>query len=251
MKNEITIFESKEFGKVRTTVIDGKPWFVATDIASALGYEKPNNAVNVHCKKLNKFSYPETGQPLNIIPESDLYRMVMRSQLESAERFQDWVVEEVLPSIRKTGSYSMATDEYLKDFNLHEIADQFEASKKLAGLLGLDANQQIHSANTMVRRLSGFDCMLEFNVTAIEYKENVQYLTATELGALKGLSGKAMNRLLEEKGLQKETRNHKKALVWVVTDKGKDFSRMFDTKKQHTDGSPIMQVKWAESVLSI
>ena len=68
---------------------------------------------------------------------------------------------------------------------------------------------------------------------------------------MKGLSGKAMNRFLEEKGLQKETRNHKKALVWVVTDKGKEFSRLFDTKKQHTDGSSIMQVKWAESVLSI
>ena len=105
--NEITIFENPEFGKIRTTIIDGKPWFVATDIAFALGYEKPNNAVNTHCKKINKFNYPETGQPLNIIPEADIYRLIMRSKLESAEKFQDWVVEEVLPAIRETGVYSI------------------------------------------------------------------------------------------------------------------------------------------------
>ena len=105
--SEIVIFENAEFGKIRTIIIENEPWFVATDIAFALGYEKPNNAVNMHCKKINKFNYPETGQPLNIIGEADIYRLIMRSKLESAERFQDWVVEEVLPAIRKNGSYTI------------------------------------------------------------------------------------------------------------------------------------------------
>lgn len=104
----IKIFERQEFGQVRVVDVNGEPWFVASDIAKALGYERPNDAVNTHCKKVNKFSYgdmPQGAQPYNIIPESDVYRLVMRSNLPDAERFQDWVVEEVLPSIRRAGSY--------------------------------------------------------------------------------------------------------------------------------------------------
>lgn len=93
---------------------DEDPWFVASDVAKALGYEKPNNAVNEHCKKMNKITLsPDLGgreasvkMPpvmVNIIPESDVYRLIMRSNLPNAEKFQDWVVEEVLPAIRKTG----------------------------------------------------------------------------------------------------------------------------------------------------
>ena len=74
--NELTVFENKEFGKIRVVTKDGEPWFVASDVAKALGYEKPNNAVNIHCRKVNKFNYPETGHPLNIIPESDVYQAV-------------------------------------------------------------------------------------------------------------------------------------------------------------------------------
>lgn len=112
---DIKIFEREEFGSVRVVEKDGEPWFVASDVARALGYERPNDAVNAHCKKVNKFSYgdmPHGAQPYNIIPESDVYRLVMRSNLPNAEKFQDWVVEEVLPSIRKSGSYSMAPKTY-------------------------------------------------------------------------------------------------------------------------------------------
>lgn len=105
---ELRFFEREEFGSVRVVMHDCEPWFVASDVARALGYERPNDAVNAHCKKVNKFSYgnmPYGAQPYNIIPESDVYRLVMRSNLPNAEKFQDWVVEEVLPSIRKTGGY--------------------------------------------------------------------------------------------------------------------------------------------------
>ena len=107
MSKEIQIFNNSEFGQVRVVEHNGEVMFVATDVAVALGYEKPNNAVNTHCKKVNKFSYPDSGQlqPYNVIPESDVYRLIMRSHLPSAERFQDWLVEEVLPAIRKHGGY--------------------------------------------------------------------------------------------------------------------------------------------------
>lgn len=107
--NKLQIFKNAEFGEVRVVEHEGQPCFVASDVAKALGYEKPNNAVNEHCKKVNKFSYPNSGQlqPYNIIPESDVYRLVMRSNLPKAIEFQDWICEEVIPSLRKTGGYML------------------------------------------------------------------------------------------------------------------------------------------------
>ena len=111
MSTKMKIFENDEFGQVRVVDQSGEPWFIAVDVAKSLGYEKPNNAVNQHCKKVNKISCPKSGQPYNIIPESDVYRLIMRSNLPTAERFQDWVCEEVLPDIRKHGFYG--TDQFV------------------------------------------------------------------------------------------------------------------------------------------
>ncbi len=159
MKNEMMVFEKEEFGKVRIVMQDEQPWFVASDVASALGYEKPNNAVNSHCKKVNKISYPETGQPLNIIPESDLYRLIMRSQLESSEKFQDWVVEEVLPSIRKTGSYKMknsANEKTDQPINMApKTVKAFKAYMNFLQTLGIDKNAAAISANQACMKLTG------------------------------------------------------------------------------------------------
>lgn len=107
--DKLKIFENPEFGNVRVIEQNGEPWFVASDVAKALGYENPSRDVQRHCKKVNKFSPTESvGTPYNIIPESDVYRLIMRSNLPNAERFQDWVCEDILPSIRKTGGYGVA-----------------------------------------------------------------------------------------------------------------------------------------------
>lgn len=113
---------------VRTLPQDGaEPLFVAKDVALALGYVDTDQAVRAHCKKARSvtevledpsFSRGQKIQPLalelqtKLIPESDVYRLVMRSKLESAERFRDWVVEEVLPTLRKTGSFSLAVPNF-------------------------------------------------------------------------------------------------------------------------------------------
>lgn len=93
--------------RIRALSIDGEPWFVAKGICLALGYENPRKAVADHCKGGNESLLPSAGgnQMMTIIPERDVYRLVMRSRLPSAERFEDWVVGTVLPSIRKTGRY--------------------------------------------------------------------------------------------------------------------------------------------------
>lgn len=116
--NELQIFNSEEFGEIRTIEIDGKPYFVATDVATALGYVNPRKAVNDHCKGVTKRDTPTSSgvQSMSYINEGDLYRLIMKSKLPSAEKFESWVMDEVLPTIRKTGCYRkpMSTSEQIK-----------------------------------------------------------------------------------------------------------------------------------------
>lgn len=108
--NDIKIFNNEEFGQVRTVKIEGKIYFVASDAARALGYEKPANAVAMHCRYTLKQGIPHPQNPdkqieVNVIPEGDMYRLITHSKLESAERFESWVFDDVLPSIRQNGYY--------------------------------------------------------------------------------------------------------------------------------------------------
>lgn len=108
--NDLKIFENTEFGRVRTVTIDNEPWLVGKDVAEALGYSDTNKAVAMHVenedKKLNDKTSPSFGQRgATLINESGLYALIFGSKLESAKRFKHWVTSEVLPAIRKTGSY--------------------------------------------------------------------------------------------------------------------------------------------------
>lgn len=117
--NELQIFNSPEFGDIRTVEIDRKPYFVGSDIAKALGYAIPHKAVQTHCKGVLKWNIPTSSgnQDVLVIPEGDIYRLIIRSKLSSAERFERWVFDEVLPSIRKNGGYIMG-QENLSDSEL-------------------------------------------------------------------------------------------------------------------------------------
>ena len=114
--SELQIFSNPEFGLVRTTVIDGEPWFVGKDVAVALGYEKPTKAVSDHVDEEDKKTGPQNGAPSIkdslgreqypvFINESGLYSLVLSSKLPTAKKFKRWVTSEVLPAIRKTGGY--------------------------------------------------------------------------------------------------------------------------------------------------
>ena len=107
--NDIQIFSNPDFGSVRTLEENGVILFCGADVAKALGYAKPQNALATHCKGALKRGILTAGgeQEMSFIPESDLYRLVFSSKLPTAEKFTDWVTETVLPSIRKTGSYMM------------------------------------------------------------------------------------------------------------------------------------------------
>lgn len=101
------IFKNPEFGSIRVVEENGKYLFCGADAARALGYARPNEAVSKHCKGTLKRRTPTTGgiQEMLFIPEGDLYRLIVHSKLPSAERFERWVFDEVLPTIRKTGGY--------------------------------------------------------------------------------------------------------------------------------------------------
>lgn len=108
--NEIKVFENADFGKVRTVIIEGEPWFIANDVAASLGYANPKNAVAKYVDSEDKLQpqIESAGQKRNmvVINESGVYSLIFGSKLPNAKKFKKWVTSEVLPSIRKTGGYS-------------------------------------------------------------------------------------------------------------------------------------------------
>ena len=143
--NELQIFNSGEFGEIRTIEIDGKPYFVGTDVAKALGYNNPRDAVSRHCKGVVKHDTPTSSgvQLMSYINEGDLYRLIMKSKLPSAEKFEAWVMDEVLPIIRKTGSYQkpMTIAEQIQLLALGNQNHE-ERIEKLENTMTIDYGQQ-------------------------------------------------------------------------------------------------------------
>lgn len=107
--NDLRIFKNKEFGTVRTVTINEKIYFAGNDVAKALGYSNVRDAISRHCKGVVKHDTPTSSgiQSMSYIPEGDIYRLIVKSKLPNAEKFETWVFDEVLPSIRKTGNYSL------------------------------------------------------------------------------------------------------------------------------------------------
>lgn len=147
--NELHIFNSEEFGDIRTVAIENEPWFVGKDVAEALGYKKPENAIANHVSDEDKTSTLIQGSGSNykskatIINESGLYALIFGSKLESAKRFKRWVTSEVLPAIRKTGSYQkpMTIAEQIQLLALGNQNHE-ERIEKLENTMTIDYGQQ-------------------------------------------------------------------------------------------------------------
>ncbi len=107
----IQLFENNNFGSIRTVLIDGEPWFVGKDVAAALGYKDTVNALKAHVKDKNKRAWRITTsggtQTVAVINEAGVYRLTLRSKLPSAEKFTDWITDDVIPTLRTTGVYYM------------------------------------------------------------------------------------------------------------------------------------------------
>lgn len=154
----VKVFESSEFGKVRMVIIDGEPWFVGKDVADILGYYNSRDALIKHVdsedKMITQISDLQAcrdsllpdhmkGSKITIINESGLYSLILRSEKPEAKSFKKWITSVVLPSIRKTGSFSMKT---LKPSVPSTSADYVGGFN--AYIAGLKANLNISDAST-------------------------------------------------------------------------------------------------------
>lgn len=153
--DNLQIFNSEEFGEIRTIEIDGKPYFVGADVAKALGYKDTVNALKQHCRGVVKHHLIDSlgrKQEASFITEGDLYRLIMKSKLPSAEKFESWVMDEVLPTIRKTGSYQkpMTVAEQIQ-LLAQGNQDHEERIEKLENTMTIDYGQQKYLGDLVSR----------------------------------------------------------------------------------------------------
>ena len=185
---DIQVFNNEQFGQIRMVEIDDKPYFVATDIAKTLGYKDTTNAIKQHCRWVVKHKVPHPQSKnktleVNVIPEGDMYRLITNSELPSAEKFESWVFDEVLPSIRKHGMY--ATDELINNPDLliaaatkikEERAARLEAEKLRDKLIH---QNKLYTTSEIAKEL-GLKSATKLNgllaEKKIQYKQNKTWL---------------------------------------------------------------------------
>lgn len=227
---------------------DGQSWFNANDVCEALELGNPWQAIKSHVdeddlQKMEVIDSVGRTQRANHVNESGLYALVLGSTKDAARRFKRWVTGEVLPAIRKTGSYSApkAAGE------LHDAVRLFQPFFEIAVLIGCDKQAAAISANQAVQTVSGANVLQLMGHTHIEASNQESlYFTPTELGRRCGTSARNMNLLLADAGLQIKPDDK-----WEPTEEGRRFSRIFDTGKKHGSGAPVPQVKWSVEVLEL
>ena len=161
--NQMEIFKNPEFGTIRAVEIDGEPWLVGKDVALALGYKNPQEAIRNHVdaedKGVSEILTPGGMQKLPIINESGLYSLVLSSKLPKAKQFRRWVTSEVLPSIRKHGAY-------MTKKKLWEVATSPEALLKLCSelLAEREENAALREEKALLESKAAFyDLFIDLN----------------------------------------------------------------------------------------
>lgn len=241
-------FDGRE---IRVVDIDGSPNIVAKDVAEALDYEWNGSARISHVpdewKGVTSVVTPRGPQEMAVLTEQGLYFFLGRSDKQKALPFQKWIAGDVLPTIRKTGSYSAPVAPAQSP-----LAVAIQALKlapiavRAARALGLDRNAAAISANQYVCAITGQNLLKDFGSThLIAESQDTQWFTPTELSGQAKLKAAKLNLLLAGAGFQ-----IRRGKVWELTDAGRHFARLFDTGKKHDSGVPVQQIKWAPAVLA-
>ena len=197
--NELTIFSNPEFGEIRTVVIDGEPWFVGKDVCRALGYSDTYSGVRKNVDEEDKRVCPVDStsgkQETTVINEIGLYALIFGSKLESAKKFKKWVTSEVLPSIRKTGTYTIKAkkDSYMIDDPIERakrwIEEQEEAKELREKVMELKPKGEYFDALVESKMLTNFrDTAKEFHVSPGEFTKWLTekgYIYKDRRGAIK------------------------------------------------------------------
>lgn len=229
--NELMIFNNPEFGKIRTITDDGKTLFCAKDVAAALGYKDTTNAIKQHCRGVVKRHLIDAlgrKQETNFIPEGDIYRLAARSELPGAEKFESWIFDEILPSIRKNGGYSIPRD---YPSALRALADAEE--RRLALAAENEAQRQA---------IADFQPVKQYVDTILA---SVRTLTTTQIAADYDLSARMLNKILREEGVQRYINGQ-----WILYKRhmGKGYTKSRTIPITRSDGSPdaVLTTEWTQ-----
>ena len=238
--NELQIFNSEEFGDIRTVTINNEPWFVGKDVVDILGYQNGSRDINRHVAEEDRQNYQnctfESPRGMTVINESGLYALIFGSKLESAKRFKHWVTSEVLPAIRKNGSYQLAPQgEELLALAVIEAKKTIDSLKDQCKFLGEQAVENQKLISELQPKANYVDKILQ----------SKSLVTITQIAKDYGLSGRKMNQILKELKIQ-----YKVGGQWVLYSKhqnnGYVHSRTIDITR--ADGRPdvTMQTEWTQ-----
>ena len=251
MENSIQKFNCKEFGEIRTLKeADGKVLFCGKDIAAALGYAKPYDALVAHCRCTVKRGIPHPQSPtkeieMTFIPEGDVYRLICNSKLPSAEKFEHWVFDEVLPTIRKTGNYSAPNYDKRLDI-MNKNADTRRAKVMLDMMKSFKDKMTLTSCQVFITKCG--ELLTGQDLSELLPKSTRKLYSAAQVGEMFGLSAKAVGHIANENSLKapegqineygewlrsKSQYSNKEVVTWVYTDKAIEWFREFFEGKAH------------------
>ena len=230
--NEISIFENPTFGQVRSLTIDNEPWFIGKDIAVALGYAKPLNALSTHVDGDGSLKQGLTDN------------LIFSSKLETAKAFKRWVTSEVLPAIRKTGSYQMpAPVQVFPAGSLAAaISDIGDTAAAIEKVFAVKHGMAMATASAMVEAKYGIDTKpLKYLMPPEQYPG---YMNPTEIGRkLGGLRAVQVNKMLEQLGFQ-----HKEGSSWRLDEAGREYG---EEKPYTNHGHSGYTIAWNDLILKV
>lgn len=255
MDKEVQVYESK-FGKVRVVMIDGVPWFVGKDLAECLGYADTFGALKKHVDDEDKQNCQndsfESPRGLTVVNESGMYSLALFSKLPTAKPFRRWITSEVVPSIRKTGSYSVKQDmpkltpnpKYRSRMIGTAIRDIGKTAESMEKVFGVRHSMALNCATDLIGSAYGFDSTpLKLLIPPEEQPDS---LNPTKLGTeLGGISANKVNKLLEKMGFQ-----FKVGGDWKLTDEGKQYGSNIPYTNPKS-GHKGFQIMWSEKVIPL
>ena len=197
MKNAVQVFENAEFGRVRTIEVKGSPYFVGKDVAEILGYSNPRDALAKHVDDEDKNTVAIRdgiqGNPnMTIINESGLYSLILSSKLPTAKKFKRWVTSEVLPAIRKTGSYKSRKDDAMQEKRI-DIMERNARTRAANLLLKLAERTRIQEYKEVCNAKAA-EMVTGTPILPLPVAERRTY-SAKEIGAMFGVSAHKIGKL--------------------------------------------------------
>ncbi len=254
--NSLQVFNNGQFS-VRSVYENGEIWFVARDIATALEYKESSvDSINklmaivpeIWTARKRFLVRSENGieqeREMLCLTEQGVYFFLGRSDKPKAQPYQIWIAQDVVPSIRKTGSYSMFKD------NPALPSGVLEGAKLIFETAGITGNQLTLAMDKVYKSYTGRSALMSGDVQ-LEAPVKEQALTPSQiaetLGIGKGKKGaRKVNNMLEIFGFQRKIGDN-----WEPLGKGREYAVVLDAGKKYSDGTPIRQVKWNSSILSV